>query len=348
MDLSKANPSGHDYSVRPNYFDLSFDHNDKPCQNDTAIIVTSWWGHLHFLKATLGQYIKSEAFVLCAYDNPMMPWSRELEFKSRMPTYDIWQIPDQWVFKHTAYDNDKRNGWLWLMNYAQGIVRQFANFKYIIHVNGDCIWENPEGLQDLKDELGDDDLMSISSQENNIHTCAVIYKVKAFHFIMDFIRKYLSPPIIGSWSPEELLTLAVRSNEMNERIAPIQPMELDGSSVDHYSRYDQSSTWKNLVGYKNLGAIFLTCLIERREPPKLEYVDIHKMKLVCKGYSDSLFNYYETKDRRYLYQAFDHNEDSWYDRVYMPIEYYGGKPVYEKGADNIFEKIMKACEAIPG
>lgn len=348
MDLSKNSPSGHDYSIRPNWIDLSFDMNDLPNQKDTAIIVTSWFGHLPFLKATLSKYVETGAFVLCAYDNPMKPWSGNNDFKLKMPDADIWKIPHSWVFKHQTYDNDKRNGWIWLMKYAQGVVSQFSNFKYILHVNGDCIWENPRGLQNLKDELGEDDLMSISSQESSIHTCAVIYKANAFHEIFDFISDFISPSILGSWSPEGLLTMAVRSLGVVEKIATKQPMELDQLSVDHYSRYNQDSTWKDLVGYMNLGAMFLTSLIERREPVDIKYVDVEKMRVVCVGYSESLYKYYETGDRRYLYQAFDHNETSWYDRIYFPIEYYGSEPVYEIGADNRFERIMEVCKTIPG
>jgi len=343
MDLTEASPSGWDYSIHPNWFDLSFDENDKPCQMDTAIIVTSWWGHLPFMKSALKSYVKSGAYVLCAYDNPVKPWENsDNSFKEKMPDLDIWKIPHNWVFKHVTYDSDKRDGWLWLLKYAQAIVRSFSNFKYILHVNSDCIWEKPEGLQDLKDMLGEDDLMSISSQENNIHTCAVIYKVEAFHKAFDFALDFISPPVLGSYSPEELLTMAVRNLALKEKVAPEQPMELDQSSVDHYSRYDQPSTWKELVGYQNLGAIFLTCLIERREAPNLEYIDVEHMRKVCPGFSDSLLKYYETRDRRYLYQAFDHNEDSWYDRVFQPIEYYGAKPVFA-GEDNRFERIMQAC-----
>jgi hypothetical protein len=40
--------------------------------------------------------------------------------------------------------------------------------------------------------------------------------------------------------------------------------------------------------------------------------------------------YYETGDRRYLYMAWDQNEDSWYDRVYYPIEHYGEEPIIKE------------------
>ena len=44
-------PAGWDDSIRPNWIDLSINYNNIPCQSDTVIIVTSWWGHLPFLKS---------------------------------------------------------------------------------------------------------------------------------------------------------------------------------------------------------------------------------------------------------------------------------------------------------
>lgn len=334
-------PSGHDYSIRPNWVDLSLNYNNSPKKKQVAIIVTSW-GHLHFLEATLKQYIKSGAFVICAYDNPIKSWEISDDvFKNRMPDQRIWIIPNAWVFKHVTYDCEKRDGWLWLINYSKGILLQYDNFEYIIHVNGDCLWENPEGLQDLIRELGEYDLMSISSQPNSIHTCAVIYKREAFKKVFSFMEDFIFTPVIGSFSPEKLLTEAVRKIGLNEKIASVQPMEFDNSSIDHYSRYDQDSTWKRLVGYKNLGSIFLTSLIERTEPVSIKYVDVKKMRVICKGYSESLANFYETGDRRWLYKAWDENEDSWYDRVHYPIEHYGEEPIFKIESKNKFEQTKK-------
>jgi len=325
----KSTPSGHDYSVRPNWIDIGFDFNSIPFKSDTLIIVTSWWGHLHLMEATLTNYRKTGAYIVLVYDFPVMPWDQS-KFPQNFPTPKIMLLPHTFLMKHMTFDNPKRNGWLWLIYYAGGVVKSFPHFKYIFTVNSDCIWENPEGMDRIKEELGENDLMSISSQPNNIHTCAVIYKRKAFLKILFYLFLHLKQPILGSWSPEILLTKAVNKFNLREKVAPVQPMELDQSSVDHYSRYNQPSTWKDLVGYRNLGSEFITCLVEGKEPINREYVDLNLMKISCSGYSDSLLKYYETGDRRYLHQAWDHNETSWYDRVYYPIEEYGKEPIYNK------------------
>lgn len=333
----RHHPSGHDYAIRPNWIDLGFDFNSIPFHSDVAIIVTSWWGHLHFLEATLTNYRLTGKYVLCSYDTPFWPREGSSSFNNKMPSDKIWSIPHAWVFKHRTFDNEKRNGWLWDMFYANGILKNLPNFKYVFHVNGDCIWEKVDGVDDLINELGEDDLMSISSQPNSIHTCAVIYRRESFFKVFDYIFEFLREPVLGSRSPEHLLTEAVRFLHLKEKVAPVQPIELSDSSVDHYSRFNQDSTWKRGVGYRNLGSEFLACLIERTEPPPGKYIDLEMMKIICPGFSNSLFEFYKTKDRRFLYQAWDHNEDSWHDRVWYPIEYYGSEPIYEIDPENKFE-----------
>jgi len=332
-----STPSGYNYSLRPNWIDLSLDFNSVPHKTDTAIIVTSWWGHLQFMRSTLTNYRKTGAFVILAYDFPCYSWDINFGFTRHFPPPNIMLLPHMFLLKHQTFDNPKREGWLWLFIYSGGIIKAFPHFKYILTVNSDCIWTKPEGLQDLKNELGSDDLMSVTSMKNNIHTCAVIYKREAFLKIHEYIADKQKVQILGSHSPEILLTEYVRNFGLKEKVAPIQPMEPDNSSIDFYSRYNQDSTWKQLVGYRNLGAEFLTNLVERTEPVPREYIDLDLLKIAAPGFSDGLAQYYKTGDRRWLYKAWNENEDSWYSRVYYPIEEYGEEPIYEIDPKGIFE-----------
>jgi len=330
LDKWRSSPGSYGYSARPNWIDLSLDFNSAPHNHDTAIIVTGWHGQLEFMEATLKRYRETGAFVILAYDFPMQPWDKDTgTFAKFFPPERIMCLPHQFLMKHNTFDDPKRDGWLWLIIYAGGIIKTFPHFKHVLTVNADCIWTKPEGLDDLKEELGEDDLMSISSVENNIHTCAVIYKREAFLQIHKHIAHKMRVRILGSHSPEDLLTWAVRNSDLKEKVASIQPMELDNSSIDYYSRYNQDSTWKRLVGYRNLGAEFLTNLIERTEPVPREYVDLDLMAVAAPGFSNSLIQYYKTGDRRWLLKAWDENEDSHYDRLYYPIEEYGENPIME-------------------
>jgi len=308
---------------------------------DTAIICTSWFGHRCFLKSTLTSLRMTGKFVICSYDPPILPWGDQKEFSERMPSYDIFLLPHCWVHKHITFDSPKRVGWFWDVRYAQGIVKSFPNIKYVLTVNGDCPWEKPEGINDLIAFMGDSDLMAVTSQDNKIHTCAVLFKVESFNQVVDYMYKYHKVSIPGSYSPEDIFTEAVRQLELKEKVVPKQPMEPGGGSVDHYSRYKQPNTWNDIVGYRNIGAEFITAVIERLDPPERKFIDFRFFDDVFCQYHNHLLKFYETGDRRYLYQCYDFNSDSWYDRLHYPLERYGKEPIYAntpeaEKADDLF------------
>jgi len=316
-------PNASRFDLRPNWGDLSLNYNCVPFEKKVAIIVTSWHGHLPFLKATLTNYRLSGAFVICAYDNPLKYWNiKNTELKDIFPTPDVFLLPHSWVFKHPTYDNEKRVGWFFDIIYAAGALSSFSNLEYIFTVNGDCIWEKSEGIQDLIDVLGDGDLMSVSRERNTIHTCAILFKAEALFKIVEYFCNFYNVSVMSFHSPEIILDEAIRVLDLKETVAPEQPMEPDINSVDHYSRYNQNSTWKKLVGYRNLSAEYLTAAIERREPVERKFFDMRYSKYLSTGGQDPLKKYYETGDRRYIYQLWDQSEDSWWDRFYYPLERY--------------------------
>ena len=135
--------------------------NNPLAMSDMAILVTSYDGHMMFIKNTLEQYKKSNKYVICSYD----------KHTTNIPN-DIFNIPHSWVFKHITYGAEKRNGWLWDIIYGAGLVKLFTNFEYVFTVNGDCIWDKPKGVKDVIELIGSYDLMS-SSCNGTIHSCSV-------------------------------------------------------------------------------------------------------------------------------------------------------------------------------
>ena len=322
-----------------NFYELGLNYNSLPHERDTAIIVTSWPGHLLWLKATLTQYRLTGAYVICAYDNPYFAWDNS-DPRMIFPRRDIWLLAHAWVFKHRTYDCDKRNGWFWDVRYAQGILRQFDNLKYIWTVNGDCIWEKPEGMREIYDILGDGDLMSDASDfdginSGTIHTCSVVYKAEAFHKIFDNITKKFRIPTIGSRSPEVCLREAIVECELKEVKAPEQPYFPKGNPYeghnDHYHSYGQNCTWKKVLGFMNLYAELETRRLDCLEPFPAKYFDFSEDgKFGHDLERQFLFPYYETGDRRYLFSYWSRSCDSWYNRLYYPIEAFGKEPIMEK------------------
>lgn len=320
-------PSAHDHSRRPNLVDLSLNYNNIPHKSDTVIICTSHRGHLTFLRGALRSYRETGKFVICSYDPPATAWYEDVYFENNMPDLETSLAAHMWIHKHVTYEEPKRNGWFWDVRYAQGVVKNFENFKYIFTVNGDCIWEKPEGVDELIDLMGDHDLMAVTSDKGTIHTCAVLFKREIFMRVMDYMAEYHKTSIIGSYSPERLLLQVVKHLGLNELKVPNQPVDPIDGSVDHYTRYRQPHTWNDIVGFRNLGSEWLTALIERYEPPEKEHINFNFFQAIFAHCSDHVLNYYETGDKRYLYMAGDRNEDSWYDRVYYPLERYGKEPI---------------------
>ncbi len=312
------------------WYDLSMNVNAIPCDADTAVIVTAWFGQLKWLKAALTSYRKSGAFVILAYDNPFYPWIPPTyqDILRCLPNMEHFVLANSFVMKHITADANKRNGWFWNIRYAQGIIKAFPNIKYVYHTNGDCVWDKPEGLKSLIAFLGENDVMAGQTSGDVLHTADVIWKKEAFDKAVDFMYETMRIPIIGSHSPEVMLREAVNACNLKVLTAPKQPLDKDGS-VDMYARYGQDSTMKDLVGFRNVFAEYETMGNEGKEMMFLKpYVDNYLDCIYWGGEErETICKYWETGDRRYLYKFWDQWEDSDYNRLYYPINFYGKEPI---------------------
>lgn len=321
-----------------NWYDLSCNYNSLPYNYDTVILVTSHKGHLSWLKATLKNYFLTGKFVLCSFDHPFDGGSslNQGQMLTHFPRPDHLLLAHAWVFKHKTYDCSKRNGWFWNLRYAQGVINQFPNFKYVFCVNGDCIWDKPEGVDEIIKLLGDGDLMSHASDSSKgspgtLHTASVIYKIEAFNKILEYMIDCMKVPIIGSNSAEVLLRDAVALLKLKETIAPKQPIYPQDGSIDMYCCYNEDSTWKEILGFRNLAAEMETACEERLEPLPKHYLDDYEDYIYLSSYErDTICQYYKTNDRRHLYRYWDQSADSWWDRRFMALPYYGVEPIYDR------------------
>lgn len=311
------------------YHDLHYNVNSFPFVPDMAIIVTSWEGQLKWLKATLTNYRLTGKFVILSYDNPIYPWHIGRPFERIFPRDEQLLLTHAFVMKHKTYDADKRTGWFWDVKYAQGIISLFPNIKYVYCTNGDIIWDKPEGADDLVKVLGDGDLMSgQSTPGGTIHTASLLMKVDAFHKILNYMTERMKADVLGGHSPECMIGDAVKMLRIKETFAPKQPRDADGN-VDYYTPLHNDSTYKDIVGYRNLFA-------------ELEYAAEHELDPIPAKYSDmyadglyftelekvSLYQYYKTGDRRYIKMWHDRSRDSG-KIIIQPVEYYGKEPIWE-------------------
>ena len=326
--------SGMEYrgSDGQSWYDLSVNANSLPCDAKIAVVVTAWFGQLKWLSKTLESYRRAGYYVVLAYDNPFYPWMpvSEAETIRCLPNMRHFLLANSVVFKHITYDADKRNGWFWDVRYAQGILRQFKNLEHVYVTNGDCVLERPEGLGDIIKLLGDGDLMSGQQTESTIHTAAVLYKIDAFHKIVDRMATVMETPIIGAHSAEILLREAVLANRLVAVPAPKQPLDPSDGTTDMYARYGQSSTWRDVLGFRNLFAEYETLGNEGKDVGYLrDYADLSFDCIYWSGGErETVCQYWKTGDLRYLWQWQAAWEDSDYNRLFYPLEHYGKEPIY--------------------
>lgn len=297
--------------------------NNPLIESNMAIIVTSHSGHNVFLKYALSRYRETKNYVILSYDR----------HGESIPV-DILDIPHSVVFKHKTYGAEKRLGWLFDIIYAAGTILLYNNFEYVITTNSDCIWDKPNNIDKLVDLLGNNDIMSASSEPNLIHTCCVLWKRECFlHFVNHIINK-LSINKPEGYSPEVLLRDFIYSRKYKVKHVTKQPLypknHFYEGKIDHYSSYFQDSTFKDIVGYRNLGGEHKVSCQEHLEPVPREYFDArNEGEFLNSHEKQTLYMYYMTNDRRWLYKYWAEGESSDFNRRYYSIEYYGDKYLYD-------------------
>jgi len=308
--------------------------NDFPLRSKIAIIVTSWDGHRMFLKNALESYMKTGAYVICSYD-----------IRSNEPKPYIMKIPHSWAFKHKTFGQPKRNGWLWDIVYAGSILKSFSNIEVVFTVNSDCVWEKPKNIDEMVKFLDNDcDITPVTGGGSMLHTCAVMYKSHVFQRFVDYICLKLKENRKESYSPESVLRDFVKQNNIKNKLPIIQPIFPEGhkykGQVDHYSTTNQDSTWKRVLGYRNIGGELRHSSLEHLEPPDKKYFDVSDVSYYT-THELVLLEYFKTNDRRWLYKFWAEGEDSFWNRRYYPIEYYGEKPLHD---DSLRKKLGPPSE----
>jgi len=278
-------------------------------------VFTSHSGHMPYMKYALQQYRKIEdMFILGAYDSRLV--SSLSENRNGFPYADIWSLAHMWVTKHYTFGgHQKRHGWIWLHLYASSILRQLKNIDYIFSSNGDCVWDNPQGVYEIIDILGDNDFMSGQSEtrhtdgHNFIHTCTLVFKRDAYFDFIDFVLEKMPSSTPASYSPENLIQLWVKKRNVKWEHAPAQSIYSSGVWKGHKDTYCEEggpSTWRDVLGFRNLEAEKNWRCSEKKMPLDKKYFDLRDIPLYYRDHDkNTLCQYYLTGDERYIRMGWD-------------------------------------------
>jgi hypothetical protein len=259
-----------------------------------------------FLKYALKQYRKvKDMYIIGAFD-PRLITNKSHE--RNIPYGDIMSLAHSWVFKHHTYGGHaKRHGWIWSHMYASSILRSFENFDWIISANGDCCWDNPNGIHSLLKMMEDEDLDFMSGQSftrhtdgfNFVHTCSMIFSTEAYYDFIDWVFENVEgEKDTVSFSPEGLIQQWLRKDVWIWDHAPIQPKYPNGDH-DFYCECNSDSTWKDALGFRNLEAEKRYRQENKLEPFDKKYLDLRDEKWY-KDQDKGLLKYYKTNDRKHL------------------------------------------------
>jgi hypothetical protein len=284
------------------------DENMFPFNAKIGMVFTTYVDHMPYIKYALSQYRKIEdMFIIGAYDSrTITPEAHE----RNIPYGDIWSLAHMWISKHKTWGGHaKRHGWIWSHIYAYSILKTFPNMEYIFSVNGDCIWEKPEGVYEIIDLLGDNEFMAGQSETretdgfNFIHTLSMIFKRKSYFSFIDFIINKMPESNTVSFSPEGLIQQWVREYNVKWKHAPIQPIYKEGQYKgrhDTYCEENNSSTWKNVLGFRNLEAEKNYRCTNKINPLPKKYLDLRDESYYKDHDRNTILKYYKTGDEKYL------------------------------------------------
>ena len=316
------------------------EENNFPFNAKIGMVFTSYKNHIPHIKYALEQYRKIEdMYIIGAYDG----WYIDPRYETHhlIPYPDMWYLAHSWVFKHYTWGgHSKRHGWLWNQYYASSILRALDNIEYIFTSNGDCCWDKPEGVYEIIDLLGDAEVMSGQSEMSTsdkplLHTCSVIFTRNAYFSFIDYIIKHLKVSTSESYSPEHLLTEWILEKNINYKHAPVQPTYTTGDYkglADTYCEEGGPSTWRDVLGFRNIIAEKSWRCIEHLPPLDQKYFDLRDVKLHWTDHDkNTLYQYYKTGDYRYIMLGWDKDpylpRDVRIERKDWTSERYGDEPM---------------------
>jgi hypothetical protein len=141
-----------------------------------------------------------------------------------------------------------------------------------------------------------------------IHSCSVIFKRCAYFSFIDFIIEKMQKSTSASYSPEGLLTEWILKNDIKYKHAPIQPTYTSGEFEGRHDTYCEEggpSTWKDILGFRNIIAEKSWRCTNRKPPLDKKYFELKHLQHWNDHDKKTLYQYYITGDYRYIKLGWD-------------------------------------------
>jgi hypothetical protein len=265
----------------------------KKLEKDTAIIVPSHVYQLVWLRSCLECCQETGYFTLLAYDNPF--YSKDLLVERRMPSAETTMMADSMIMKHKSWASGVGIPHAWNMWYSLHLLQGFK-FKYVFCINGDCIMENPKGIEELKSMMEDNDIISCEFRPDKKYmgTLAYLSRLDLMIEIWDQYIEYLYHFNIGN---AEART-GKWALDRKAKIYPVVNLP-EQRSDENFVKND--STFCKTIGLRHLHAEHKIRREQKREPVEEKYFDFGRNNCFINGHEQTtLIQYWKTKDRNFL------------------------------------------------
>ena len=263
-------------------------------QKKIGIIVPACANHLEFLKACLQSCKKTGYYILLAYDNPFH--DPNIKTETKMPTAITMMLADGFVMKHKTWGGGVGIPHAWNMFYGLKLLNSLG-FEYVFNLNGDCIMERPEGLEELITMLGANDIIACEyiPQSKYCGTMAWLCKMDiALAIWEEYIEKLYYFNIgnaerrMGEWL----------KNHNRSVVSVVNPDEAHFKPPG-----SKKATFRKVIGLRHLHAESKVRRQLKMEPIEQEYYELGPGGCFISGHDHkTLVKYWETGDKKYLEQ----------------------------------------------
>jgi hypothetical protein len=162
--------------------------------DDVGVLLTSHPNNRAFLKHSLETHKNMGLWATVCYDNYWDPKTPQIRFDDFLPERDVFDLADNFLISKHQDWGGVIYPYFWMLRFG---LQSLSLFDYVYHANGDCIVENPHGIERLIDSMGDADFYPIGWDDTTAkpmcNTTGFIIKKTAIEPLMKYIQDHLIP-----------------------------------------------------------------------------------------------------------------------------------------------------------